>query len=408
MSRSATKRLQQLNADRGRGPAAPSPSFSPPTGDDQVVSGIAFAAATILVFILIAAGAAFFGGRAIEGDIDARAYYALQASGFHDIDVEVTGFDVALQGFHHESQSVDEAIGAVTGITGVRSVDASGVFVVEVDELIPQAVSGRSLTFRWVNGALSISGDVSSEDIFIYLESQPQTFVDADEEPLFHSVDVDDLTVLEDLAPVSGLSEEIDWIGGTMALLRSLALGLDEGSLVVNPSAKVIITSGEVETRQEKRDITDSAEEFTLALEGHGFSITPGIIVPDGEFTATAEEVVEVTATLTELIADKVVEFELNSAELTDEGKALLDEILLVLREVANVPVEIAGHADASGTPEHNLELSLRRAQAVLAYFVANGEDPARFVVGGYGDTQPIPGGTAEQNRRIEFIPQEG
>ena len=191
-----------------------------------------------------------------------------------------------------------------------------------------------------------------------------------------------------------------------VALLRTLAVGLDEGKLVVNPSAKIVQTSGEVETRREKEDINDAGEEFTLALEGHGFDISPGIILP--EFVATQEEVEAVTATLTELIGDKVVEFELNSADLTEEGRALLDAILVELRNFPNVPVEIAGHADASGTPQHNLELSQRRAQAVLDYFVANGEDTNRYTAVGYGDTRPLsPTATPEQNRRIEFIPQE-
>ena len=75
------------------------------------------------------------------------------------------------------------------------------------------------------------------------------------------------------------------------------------------------------------------------------------------------------------------------------------------------VPVEIAGHADAQGSPERNLELSRRRAQAVLDYFVSQGEDPERFVAVGYGDTRPIAdNSTAEgrqKNRRIEFIALE-
>ncbi len=194
-----------------------------------------------------------------------------------------------------------------------------------------------------------------------------------------------------------------------MALLRSLAVGLDEGQLIINPSGKVVLTSGEVETRQEKRDITDEGEAATLALEADGFSVIPGLILPPDVPVATAEEVEELTQTLTELIGDKVVEFELNRADLTDEGKTLLDEILVSLLELPHVAVEIAGHADASGSAEHNLDLSERRAQAVLDYFVTQGESPDRFIVVGYGDTQPVsPTATPEQNRRIEFIPQEG
>ncbi len=405
MSRSATRRLQQLN-ERGRGPASQPPSFRPPGADDQVVSRFAFGVGTFLVFAVIAAIAVLSGYRSIENDIEARSLYALQVTGFHDIDVAVDGFDVTLQGFYYPDQSPEDAVAVVSALDGVGTVDSSGVFAVEITEIEPVEVEGAPIRFTWSAGALTVSGDVSKESVFDYLANHPLTFTDGDDNPVFRSVDTTDLHIVEDLAPVPGLSEEQEWVGSAVALLRTLAAGLDEGYMVVNPAAKLIQTSGEVLTRKEKEDITEAGEEFTLALEGHGFDISPGIILP--EFVATQEEVEEVTRTLTELIGDKVVEFELNSAALTPEGRALLDDILEELRKFPNVTVEIAGHADASGTPEHNLVLSQERAQAVLDYFVANGEDPNRYIVVGYGDTRPIsPEATPEQNRRIEFIPQE-
>ncbi len=408
MSRSATKRLQQLNTDRSSGQESGPPTFRKPGEDDQVVSRFAFAFATFLIFVIIAGAATAFGTVGIQNDLEQQSERALRIAGFQDITVEVDGFTITLQGFYHESQTGADAVNAVASVNGVTRVDATALFVIEVAEIDTVAVDGRSMTFSWTNGALTISGDVSSEGIHSYVESEPATFTD-ENAALFRSVDVTDLIIIEDLSPIEGIAQEADWIGNAMALLRSLATGLEEGSLIVNPSGKVVITSGEVETRQEKRDITDAAEESILALEADGFAVIPGIILPPDPFTATAEQVEELKATLTELIADKVVEFELNSAELTPEGAALLDEILLSLQELPTVPVEIAGHADASGTPEHNLELSERRAQAVLDYFVVKGEDPIRFIVVGYGDTQPLsPTATPEQNRRIEFIPQEG
>jgi len=408
MSRSATKRLQQLNTDRSSGQESGPPTFQKPGEDDQVVSRFAFAFATFLIFLIIAGAATAFGTVGIQNDLEQQSERALRIAGFQDITVEVDGFTITLQGFYHESQTGADAVNAVASVNGVTRIDATALFVIEVDEIDTVAVDGRSMTFSWTNGALTISGDVSSEGIHSYVESEPATFSD-ENVALFRSVDVTDLIIIENLSPIEGLAQEADWIGSAMALLRSLATGLEEGSLIVNPSGKVVITSGEVETRQEKRDITDAAEESILALEADGFAVTPGIILPPDPFTATAEQVEELKATLTELIADKVVEFELNSAELTPEGAALLDEILLSLQELPTVPVEIAGHADASGTPEHNLELSEWRAQAVLDYFVVKGEDPIRFIVVGYGDTQPLsPTATPEQNRRIEFIPQEG
>ena len=408
MSRSATKRLQQLNTDRSSGPATGMPSFEPPSDDDRVVSRFAFALAGLLIFLLIAIPATVFGTVGIQNDVQARAERALRIAGFQDITTEVDGLTVTLQGFYHETQSGEDAVAAVASVPGVAEIHATDLFVIEVSEIDPGTVDGRSMTFTWANRALTVSADVSSEGIHSYVENEPATFTDENEAALFRSVDVSDVAVIEDLTPVEGLAEEADWIGSAMALLRALATGLDEGSLIVNPSGKVVITSGEVETRQEKRDITDAAEEPVLALEADGFVVTPGIILPPDPFTSTEEQREELQATLTELIGDKVVEFELNSAELTPEGTALLDEILLSLRELPNVALEIAGHADASGTPEHNLELSEQRAEAVLAYFVLNGEDPVRFIVVGYGDTQPLsPTATPDQNRRIEFIPQE-
>ena len=407
MSRSATKRLQQLNTDRSSGESPP--SFRPPGEDEQVVSRFSFAIATFLIFIIIAGAATALGVVGIQNDLEQGSERALRIAGFQDITVEVDGFTITLQGFYHESQSGDDAVNAVASVRGVNQIDATALYVIEVGDIEAVAVDGRSMTFSWTNGALTISGDVSSEAIHSYVESEPATFTDESEVALFRSVDVTDVVIIEDLSPIEGIAEEADWVGNAMALLRSLASGLEEGLLIVNPSGRVVITSGEVETRQEKRDITDAAEESILALEGDGFVVTPGIILPPDPFTATAEQVEELKATLTELIADKVVEFELNSAELTAPGAALLDEILLSLQELPNVAVEIAGHADASGTPEHNLELSEWRAQAVLDYFVVKGEDPIRFIVVGYGDTQPVsPTATPEQNRRIEFIPQEG
>jgi OmpA-OmpF porin, OOP family len=409
MSRSATKRLQQLNQDNNRRQAGgPPPSFGAPRRDDQIVSRIAFIVGTFMIFLLIAAVAVFFGTRSIERDIQDRSESALRRADFQDVTVEVDGLDVTLQGFYHESRSLDEVTAAVATVPGVRSIDAEDLYVIEINEVEPNAVTGRPITIEWENGVVTITGDVSSESIQEFLASEPASFVNQNDLSIFREVNAEDVAVVEDLATVQGLADEADWIGSIMALLRSMGQNLDTGSITVNPAGKVVITSGEVETRQEKRDIEDAVEGMVAALEGDGFVVTPGIIVPDGLFVSTEEEREELQSTLTELIGDKVVEFELNSAALTAEGTALLDEILVSLSERPNVAIEIAGHADQSGTAEHNLELSEQRAQAVFDYFVARGEDPARFIVVGYGDTRPIPGAPPEQNRRIEFVPLEG
>ncbi|MGB5532015.1 MAG: OmpA family protein, partial [Acidimicrobiia bacterium] len=196
-----------------------------------------------------------------------------------------------------------------------------------------------------------------------------------------------------------------------VALVGALAAGLDEGSVTVNPAGDVVTTAGEAETRQLKRDLSDATEGLIVALGADGFDVTDGVLGPPKPPAPTKAEVEELDRTLAELIAGKVVEFEFASDQLTPIGTALLDELLVPLVEFSAVPVEIAGHADAQGSPERNLELSRRRAQAVLDYFVSRGEDPERFVAVGYGDTRPIADNSTEEgrqkNRRIEFIALE-
>lgn len=118
------------------------------------------------------------------------------------------------------------------------------------------------------------------------------------------------------------------------------------------------------------------------------------------------------------VIIDKFVmledtNFAFDSATLTPAGKAELDKNIKIMKENPNLKVRIAGYSSASGTPEYNQELSERRADAVVAYIVTEGDvDPARLDSIGYGETrpavyEPIPGDiaskAAKSNMRVLF-----
>ena len=85
----------------------------------------------------------------------------------------------------------------------------------------------------------------------------------------------------------------------------------------------------------------------------------------------------------------------------------VLDQVATSLKNWPDVNVEIQGHTSEPGTALHNMELSQRRAAAVMAYFVAEGIDASRLVAKGYGQTRFIadndtPEGRQE-NRRVEL-----
>lgn len=405
MSRKAKRRLQQLDRTSvGRSSSAP-PSFRTPVDDEPAASWAAFIAGSILVFLVFTTLAVFVGVRAVEIDIETRSEQALRSAGFGEITADADGFTVALKGQYTEGQDMASAEQGVNDLVGVHAVDVSGVWEVEAVETVDVEVVGTPVTFSWTKDAVTVDGDLSTAEQRVFVEGALAAIETPKGTVRFIAVDAGDVEIVE------GLGSEDDWIGKAVALVGALADGLEEGSVTVNPAGEVVTTSGKTETRQEKHDLVIASEDFIVSLQEIGFDHTDGVIGPPKPPPPTRQEVEELERTLTELIEGKVVEFELASDQLTDVGTALLDEILVALREFPAVPVEIGGHADPQGTAERNLDLSRRRAEAVVVYLVSQGEDPNRFVAVGYGDTRPIADNSTEEgrqkNRRIEFTALE-
>ena len=80
-------------------------------------------------------------------------------------------------------------------------------------------------------------------------------------------------------------------------------------------------------------------------------------------------------------------------------------DVLLAQPEIKRVAVE--GHTDNQGKPEHNLDLSDRRAKSVVKFLIKKGIAPERLEAHGYGQTQPLNTNTTAKgralNRRVVF-----
>lgn len=99
--------------------------------------------------------------------------------------------------------------------------------------------------------------------------------------------------------------------------------------------------------------------------------------------------------------------FKLGSAELPDTLKKQLEVFAEVLKSHRGTgkTVRIEGHADASGTPEFNVALSQKRAEAVKDYLVELGADPSMLTPVGVGaaDLKNTKDPFAPENRRVEI-----
>jgi outer membrane protein OmpA-like peptidoglycan-associated protein/tetratricopeptide (TPR) repeat protein len=100
--------------------------------------------------------------------------------------------------------------------------------------------------------------------------------------------------------------------------------------------------------------------------------------------------------------------FDTDKYTLKPESKVELERLVKLLKDNGTVKVQISGHTDNSGTPDHNRVLSENRAKAVVSYLVENGIDIKRLVAKGYGEIHPIASNDTEegkaQNRRTEFM----
>jgi outer membrane protein OmpA-like peptidoglycan-associated protein len=103
------------------------------------------------------------------------------------------------------------------------------------------------------------------------------------------------------------------------------------------------------------------------------------------------------------------IQFALDSAVILPESFGLMSEIADTLIKHSDiVRVEVQGHTDNSGTPEHNKILSEQRANAVRDWLNAHGVPPDRLVARGYGQDKPIVPNVTQamkaKNRRVQFI----
>jgi OOP family OmpA-OmpF porin len=99
--------------------------------------------------------------------------------------------------------------------------------------------------------------------------------------------------------------------------------------------------------------------------------------------------------------------FDFDKAEI--KGTLMLDEAIEILRLNPEISAVVQGHTDNTGDANYNMDLSLRRANAVRDYMISKGFSPSRLRAEGFGESQPhFSNDTAEgraRNRRVTLHP---
>lgn len=103
--------------------------------------------------------------------------------------------------------------------------------------------------------------------------------------------------------------------------------------------------------------------------------------------------------------------FDVGKADILPESKPALDMIAEYLTTSSDVKCYVVGHTDMDGSLALNMDLSMRRAQAVKAYLEKNaGIASDRLIADGVGPLAPVSTNETEfgkkMNRRVELVKQ--
>ena len=122
-------------------------------------------------------------------------------------------------------------------------------------------------------------------------------------------------------------------------------------------------------------------------------------------YTIIKDDIEQIQNEISHLLEENQIHFEKNSGRITLEGKKVLDELVLALKDPDNILLEVQGHTDAGGKKRVNLAISQMRASSVKKYLMTKGLKTENITAKGFGENKLLLPKTPYNslNRRVEI-----
>jgi outer membrane protein OmpA-like peptidoglycan-associated protein len=192
-----------------------------------------------------------------------------------------------------------------------------------------------------------------------------------------------------------------------LGLLVASALPAQAGEKKVN---NYVRSSDSTLVRDSEKNCVRSSDMTTKLLEECGDAEKEVVVKKD---PAKVEIAVVEQGTVLEHVVINNLQFEFDSAVLTTEDKAILDNAYTRLAPYKDLlqqklsHIDVTGYTDTSGPEAYNQTLSEKRANSVADYMAGKGTDRGHMVVKGMGEANPVAdNGTRDgriRNRRVEL-----
>ena len=213
-------------------------------------------------------------------------------------------------------------------------------------------------------------------------------------------------------ALVRGLTMEVEGVGDSTGAVLVNKVRFEKANLVsaqaldnrVTPVEERVTAAEQNAERvsgqiDELMAISNAAKGGAKAAQDTADAAVAGVNATNKRISDLDDYIVQSTAT---------VNFKVNSAVLSPEGKAALDQVATASMTLKGYVIEVTGFASAEGNAKTNKALSERRAQAVKDYLIETHNIPLRRMSTsyGFGELQAVADNATregrEQNRRVE------
>jgi OOP family OmpA-OmpF porin len=190
------------------------------------------------------------------------------------------------------------------------------------------------------------------------------------------------------------------------------------GAKIQDEDKKVDAKTGELDTRITDLDrktetgiseAQNQADAANKAAQGaNQEAVTAHQTADKGVSLATTDQQQIENIDNYEQVKTATVLFRFNRANLTDDDKQQLDSLAQTFSTLKHYAIEVKGFTDKTGSQQYNLELSQRRADAVVRYLTENSKVPlVKIHVLGFGEDEPAAANDTsagrKENRRVEI-----